>query len=170
MSKIGVLIGPKFEDVEYSKPAKVFKDKGHELTHIGFKEGQIVDGKNGKAKVRIDRTAEDVSTNNFDAVFIPGGCSPDKLREDENIVKFTKDFVKSGKPVFAICHAPQLFITAKVIKGRNVAGWKSIIVDIENAGGNYVNKEVVEDENLITSRGPDDIPAFIDASLNKLES
>jgi protease I len=168
MSKIGVLIGPKFEDVEYNEPAKAFKEKGHELTHIGFKKGQKVEGKEGKSKVKIDESASDVSINNFDAVFIPGGCSPDKLREDENIVKFTKEFVESGKPVFAICHAPQLFITAKVINGRNVAGWKSIIVDIENAGGNYVDKEVVEDGNIITSRGPKDIPAFINASLDKL--
>ena len=78
-------------------------------------------------------------------------------------------FVESNKPVFAICHAPQLFITAKVIEGRNVAGWKSIIVDIENAGGNYTDKEVVEDGNIITSRGPQDIPAFIEASINKLK-
>jgi len=168
MSKIGVLIGPKFEDVEYNKPAKAFKENGHELTHIGFKKGQIVEGKEEKTRIKIDKSASDVSTNDFDAIFIPGGCSPDKLREDENVVQFTKEFVKSDKPVFAICHAPQLFITAKVIEGRNVAGWKSIIVDIKNAGGNYVDKEVVEDGNITTSRGPDDIPAFINASLNKL--
>ena len=168
MSKIGVLIGPKFEDVEYNKPAKAFKENGHELTHIGFKKGQIVEGKEEKTRIKIDKSAADVSTNDFDAIFIPGGCSPDKLREDENIVQFTREFIKSDKPVFAICHAPQLFITAKVIEGRNVAGWKSIIVDIKNAGGNYVDKEVVEDGNIITSRGPDDIPAFINASLNKL--
>jgi protease I len=167
MSKIGVLIGPKFEDVEYNKPAKAFKENGHELTHIGFKKGQIVEGKE-ETRIKIDKSASDVSTNDFDAIFIPGGCSPDKLREDENVVQFTREFVKSDKPVFAICHAPQLFITAKVIEGRNVAGWKSIIVDIKNAGGNYVDKEVVEDGNIITSRGPDDIPAFINASLNKL--
>ncbi|MGZ7049197.1 MAG: type 1 glutamine amidotransferase domain-containing protein [Methanobacterium sp.] len=169
MSKIGVLIGPKFEDVEYNEPAKAFKEQGHELTHIGFKEGQTVDGKQGKSKVKIDKSASDVSVDNFDAIFIPGGCSPDKLREDPNVVKFTKEFVESMKPVFAICHAPQLFITAKVIEGRNVAGWKSIVVDIENAGGNFVDKEVVQDDNIITSRGPDDIPAFIDASINKLK-
>ncbi len=168
MSKIGVLIGPKFEDVEYNKPAKSFKDAGHELTHIGFKSGQTVVGKENKTEVTIDKSAGDVSTSDFDAIFIPGGCSPDKLREDEKVVQFTKEFVESGKPVFAICHAPQLFITAKVIEGRNVAGWKSIIVDIENAGGNYVDKEVVEDGNIVTSRGPDDIPAFIDTSLKKL--
>lgn len=168
MSKIGVLIGPKFEDVEYNKPAKAFKENGHELTHIGFKQGQIVEGKEEKTRIKINKSASDVSTNDFDAIFIPGGCSPDKLREDENIVQFTREFIKSDKPVFAICHAPQLFITAKVIEGRNVAGWKSIIVDIKNAGGNYIDKEVVEDGNIITSRGPDDIPAFINASLNKL--
>lgn len=169
MSKIGVLIGPKFEDIEYSKPAEAFKKEKHELTHIGFKEGQRVGGKENKASVKIDKSASDVSVNNYDAIFIPGGCSPDKLREDENVVKFTREFVESGKPVLAICHAPQLFITAKVIEGRNVAGWKSIIVDIENAGGHFVDKEVVEDDNIITSRGPNDIPAFIDASLNKLK-
>jgi protease I len=169
MSKIGVLIGPKFEDVEYTKPANAFKDAGHELTTIGFESGQNVTGKENKTTVKVDKSARDVSTDEYDAIFIPGGCSPDKLREDKNVVKFTKEFVESGKPVLAICHAPQLFITAKVIGGRNVAGWKSIIVDIENAGGNYVDKEVVEDGNLITSRGPNDIPAFIDASLKKLE-
>ncbi|MGF7119069.1 type 1 glutamine amidotransferase domain-containing protein [Methanobacterium oryzae] len=168
MSKIGVLIGPKFEDIEYTKPTDAFKNAGHELNTIGFKSGQTVTGKENKTEVTIDKSASDVSTEEYDAIFIPGGCSPDKLREDENVVKFTKEFVESGKPVLAICHAPQLFITAKVIEGRNVAGWKSIIVDIENAGGNYVDKEVVEDGNLITSRGPNDIPAFIEASLKKL--
>lgn len=168
MSKIGVLIGPKFEDIEYNKPAKAFKDAGHDLTTIGFKQGQSVEGKEEKTKVNIEKSANEVSVSDFDAIFIPGGCSPDKLREDENVVNFTRNFVNSGKPVLAICHAPQLLITAEVIKGRNIAGWKSIIVDIKNAGGNYVDKEVVEDGNIISSRGPKDIPAFIDASLNKL--
>ncbi len=169
MSKIGVLIGPKFEDVEYTKPSQAFKDAGHELMHIGFKEGQVVEGKEEKTKVKIEKSAEDISTDDYDAIFIPGGCSPDKLRENESIVNFTKEFVESSKPVFAICHAPQLLITAKVIEGRNIAGWKSIIVDIENAGGNYVDKEVVEDGNIISSRGPDDIHAFIQRALKKLE-
>ncbi len=168
MSKIGVLIGPKFEDVEYTKPSKAFKEAGHELIHISSKKGQV-EGKEEKTKVSIDKSAEDISVNDFDAIFIPGGCSPDKLREDENVVRFTKEFVESGKPVFAICHAPQLLITAQVIEGRRVAGWKSIIQDIKNAGAEYVNEEVVEDGNIISSRSPDDIPAFTEASLKKLE-
>ena len=168
MSKIGVLIGPNFEDVEYTKPSKAFKEAGHELTHIGLKGGQTVNGKEGKTKVTVDKSVKDVSVDDFDAILIPGGCSPDKLREDQNVVQFTKEFVESGKPVFAICHAPQLLITAQVIKGRRVAGWKSIVQDIKNAGAEYVNEEVVEDGNIISSRGPDDIPSFIAASLKRL--
>ena len=169
MSRIGVLIGPKFEDVEYTKPSKSFKESGHELTHIGLKGGQTVEGKEGKTKVIVDKSAGDVSVNDFDAIFIPGGCSPDKLRENKNIVGFVKEFVESDKPVFAICHVPQLLITAQVIEGRRVAGWKSIVQDIKNAGAEFVNDEVVEDGNLVSSRGPDDIPAFTEASLKKLE-
>ena len=169
MSKIGVLIGPKFEDVEYTKPSNAFKEAGHELTRIGLEEGQTVKGKEEKTKVTVEKSAKDVSVDDFDAIFIPGGCSPDKLREDQNVVKFVKEFVESDKPVFAICHAPQLLITAQVLKGRRVAGWKSIIQDIKNAGAEYVNEEVVEDGNIISSRGPDDIPAFIEASLKKLK-
>ncbi len=168
MSKIGVLIGPKFEDIEYTKPSESFKKSGHELTHIGLERGKTVEGKEGKTKVVIDKSAEDVSVNDFDAIFIPGGCSPDKLRENENVVEFVKEFVEGDKPVFAICHAPQLLITAQVIEGRKVAGWKSIVQDIKNAGAEFVNKEVVEDGNIISSRGPDDIPAFTEASLKKL--
>ncbi len=91
------------------------------------------------------------------------------LRGYKNAVQFIKTFFHTGKPVFAICHAPQLLITAQVIEGRRVTGWKSIVQDIKNAGAEYVNEEVVEDGNLISSRGPPDIPAFIKASLKRLE-
>lgn len=168
MSKIGVLVGPNFEDVEYTKPSKAFKESGHKLTHIGLKRGQTVNGKEGKTKISVEKSAKDVSTDDFDAIFIPGGCSPDKLREDENVVEFVKEFVESDKPVFAICHAPQLLISAQVIEGRKVTGWKSIVQDIKNAGAEFVNEEVVEDGNIVSSRGPDDIPAFTKASLKKL--
>ena len=169
MSKIGVLIGPKFEDVEYNKPSNAFKEAGHDLTTIGVKGGQTVTGKEEKTKVAVEKSANDVSVNDFDAIFIPGGCSPDKLREDQNVVKFVKEFVETDKPVFAICHAPQLLITAQVIEGRKVAGWKSIIQDIKNAGAEFIDKEVVEDGNILSSRGPDDIPAFTEASLKKID-
>jgi protease I len=168
MSVIAVLITDMFEDVEYTKPAEAFRNAGHILVHVGLKKGSTVQGKRGKATVLIQRAVRDVSPDEFDALFIPGGYSPDKLRVDEDAVGFTREFLNSGKPIFAICHAPQLLITADVLRGRRVTGWKSIIQDIKNAGAEYVDAEVVEDGNLISSRNPQDIPAFVRAALKKL--
>jgi protease I len=169
MSKIAVIITDLFEDIEYTKPAEAFKKARHELIHVGLKAGTTVKGKKAGTPVKIDKAVRDVSVADFDALFIPGGYSPDKLRVDADAVKFVKEFVESGKPVFAICHAPQLLITAQVLKGRKITGWKSIIQDIKNAGADYIDQEVVEDGNLISSRDPTDIPAFIKASLKKLK-
>jgi protease I len=120
--------------------------------------------------VKIDKAVKDVSVDEFDALFIPGGYSPDKLRVDEDAVRFAGEFVKSGKAVFAICNAAQLLITAQVLSGRKVTGWKSIVQDIKNAGAQFFGQEVVEDRNLISSRSPADLPAFIQAYLRKLGS
>jgi intracellular protease, PfpI family len=168
MSIIAVIITDMFEDIEYIRPAEAFRAAGHTLIHVGLKKGVTVYGKKEKTPVRIERTVHEVSPDDFDALFIPGGYSPDKLRVDEDAVRFAGDFLKSGKPVFAICHAAQLLITADVLRGRRVTGWKSIIQDIRNAGAEYVDAEVVEDDNLISSRASPDIPAFIRAALQKL--
>ena len=169
MSKIAVIIADLFEDIEYTTPAKAFKKVGHELVHVGLNARQTVKGKKKGTPVKIDKAVKDVSANDFDALFIPGGYSPDKLRVDENAVRFVKHFVESGKPVFSICHAPQLLITAQVLQGRKVTGWKSIIQDLKNAGAEFIDQEVVEDGNLISSRSPDDIPAFVGTCLKRLE-
>ena len=169
MALVGVVIDEMFEDVEYTKPAEAFKEAGHSLLHIGIREGQLVKGKRKRTPVKIDKSISEVKSDNLDAILIPGGCSPDHLRGYESAVKFIKDYFQTGKPIFAICHAPQILITAQVLEGRRVTGWKSIIQDIKNAGAIYVDNEVVEDDNLISSRGPRDIPAFIKASLKKLE-
>jgi protease I len=169
MSRIAVLMTDMFEDVEYEKPAGAFSRAGHTLIRVGLKAGATVLGKRGMI-VTIDRAVHDVHPSDFDALFIPGGYSPDKLRIDEDAVRFAQEFVDSGKPVFGICHAAQLLITARVLKGRRVTGWKSIIQDIKNAGAEYVDAEVVVDGNLVTSRKPDDIPAFSKAALEMLKS
>jgi protease I len=169
MSRIAVLISELFEDVEYTRPANAFKKAGHDLVHVGLTAGETVHGKREQTPVTIDRAVSDVSVGDFDALFIPGGCSPDHLRAYDEPVAFVRQYVESGKPVFAICHAPQLLITAQVLKGRRITGWRSIVQDIKNAGAEYVNQEVVEDGNLISSRNPDDIPAFINATLQRLE-
>ena len=169
MSKIAVIITNMFEDSEYSQPVNAFKKAGHKIIHVGLKEGEVVKGKKKGTLVKIDKAVTDVSVDDFDALLIPGGYSPDKLRANEEAVKFTKEFTESGKPIFSICHGPQLLITAQALKGRKITGWKSIIQDIKNAGAEFIDQEVVEDENLISSRHPGDIPAFIRTSLKKLK-
>lgn len=168
MSKIAVLITDDFEDVEYTEPADAFREKGHELTHIGLEAGKTVKGKRQGVEVAIDLAVKEAEVADCDTLLIPGGYSPDQLRVDPDAVRFTKAFVDSGKPIFAICHAPQLLITAQAIQGRRVTGWKSIVQDIKNAGAQFEDREVVEDGNLISSRGPQDLPAFIEVSLRHL--
>jgi protease I len=169
MSKIAVLIDNMFEDVEYTEPANAFKREGHHLVHVGLGRGKIVRGKKENTEVVIDKAIKDVSVEDFDALLIPGGFSPDNLRSHDNVVEFTREFMESNKPVFVICHGPQLLITAQQLQGRKVTGWKSIVQDIKNAGAEYIDEEVVEDGNLISSRRPGDLPSFIAASLKKLK-
>jgi len=168
MAKIAVIITDMFQDVEYKQPAEAFKKAGHEIIHVGLKAHVAVKGEHG-SQVTIDKAVKDSSAKNYDALFIPGGYSPDKLRVDEHALRFAQEFFTANKPVFAICHAAQLLITAQLLKGRRVTGWKSIIQDIKNAGAEYVDAEVVVDGNLVSSRKPDDIPAFVREALRLLE-
>jgi protease I len=168
MARIGVLVENMFEDSEYKKPAAAFKKAKHELVHIGVKKG-IVKGEKTGMKVKVEKAARDVTAGDFDALFIPGGYSPDRLRSHDEVVAFVKQFAATGKPIFFICHGAQLLITADLLKGRRITGWKSIIQDIKNAGAEYIDQEVVEDGNFISSRYPADLPAFIKASLDKLK-
>lgn len=167
--KIAVLLTNEFEDVEYTDPRDAFKEAGHEVTVIENEEGKAIKGKNATI-VKVDAAVSDVEPDDFDALLIPGGFSPDILRADERYVKFAKAFMDDKKPVFAICHGPQLLITAETLKGRAATGYKSIKVDIKNAGAKYHDEEVVVCQNqLVTSRQPDDIPAFNRESLKLLE-
>ncbi|MBY0145095.1 type 1 glutamine amidotransferase domain-containing protein [Neobacillus niacini] len=168
--KIAVLVTNDFEDSEYAEPVQAFKENGHEVTVIEMEKGKTVKGKQGKTEVVIDESIDDVSHEEFDVLFIPGGFSPDILRADERFVRFAKAFMEAKKPVLAICHGPQLLITAKTLEGRDITGYKSIHVDLENAGANLHDKEVVVCQNqLVTSRQPEDIPAFVRESLRIIE-
>lgn len=167
--KIATLITDLFEDVEYTEPAKAYKEAGHTVTTIEKEAGKTIKGKQGEATVTIDKGIDEVNPDDFDALFLPGGFSPDQLRADERFVSFTKAFMDQKKPVFSICHGPQLLITAKALEGRQATGYKSIKVDMEYAGADYKDQEVVVCSNqLVTSRNPDDIPAFIRESLKLL--
>lgn len=168
--KIATVITNLFEDLEYTEPAKAFEEAGHEIVTIGNQKGDTVIGKQEESKVPIDYGIDEVDPNEYDALFIPGGFSPDQLRADDRFVEFAKHFMDEKKPVLAICHGPQLLITAKTLEGRDATGYKSIKVDMEYAGAKYADKEVVVcQDQLVTSRQPDDIPAFTRESLNILK-
>jgi protease I len=170
MATIAALITDLFEDSEYTQPTEAFESAGHKVIHVGLKSGATVKGKTDHTPVIIDKSVQEVSVDDFEALFIPGGYSPDQLRVEDKAVQFTRDFVNSGKPVFAICHAPQIMITADVLRGRRITGYQSIIQDIENAGAEFVDQSVVVDKNLISSRNPGDLPDFIEACQAKLKA
>lgn len=167
--KIAVLITDEFEDSEFTSPADAFKKAGHHVITIEKKAGNKVKGKKGEAEVTIDKSIDDVSPDEFDALLLPGGHSPDHLRSDNRFVDFTREFVESGKPVFAICHGPQLLISAEVVRGRKLTAAKPIVIDVKNAGAEFFDQEVVVDQDqLVTSRTPEDLPAFNREALRLL--
>ena len=167
--KIACVLGPKFEDSEFKDPYEAFSAAGHEVTVVGLEAGAQLEGDKGKVKATIDKSFKDVKPDQFDALFIPGGSSPDKLRAHEDAVAFVKAFMRAGKPVFAICHGPQLLLSADEYKSHRMTAWKTIQGDLKRAGANVVDEEVVVDRNLVTSRQPSDIPAFIRESLKVLD-
>ncbi|MEN3261434.1 type 1 glutamine amidotransferase domain-containing protein [Sodalis endosymbiont of Spalangia cameroni] len=167
--KIAVLITDEFEDSEYTSPAQTYKQAGHQVVTIEKQAGNTVTGKKGEATVTIDKGIDDVQAADFDALLLPGGHSPDSLRGDDRFVNFTRAFADSGKPIFAICHGPQLLISADVVRGKKMTAVKPIVVDLKNAGADFFDKEVVVDnDTLVTSRTPDDLPAFNRESLRIL--
>lgn len=167
--KIACLLENLFEDSEFQKPYEAFRQAGHQVTIIGMGAGKELKGSKGTATAKTEKSIDQVTPDQFDALFIPGGYSPDKLRINDRVVAFTKAFVDQGKPVFAICHGPQLLITAMAVKGRTLTAWPTIQGDLRQVGANVVDEEVVVDGNLVTSRKPDDLPAFIRESLKLLE-
>jgi protease I len=168
--RIAMPIAAGFEDSEFSVPYERLRAAGHEITLIGSKSGEWLQGKRGRATAVPETTAEDLEVNDFDALLIPGGHSPDRLRLDEALVGFARAFCESGKPVAAICHGPQLLIEADAVGGRTLTSWPSLRKDLENAGATWIDQEVVVNGNLITSRKPEDLDAFCAALQKQLDS
>jgi protease I len=168
MARIAIIADDMFEDSELRQPYDRLREAGHEVVLVGLEAGKEITGKRGKERLLVERAAQDVSADDFDALVIPGGYSPDKLRTSRPMVAFTRAFFDQGKLVAAVCHAPWMLIEADVTEGRTVTSWPSIRTDLINAGARWVDREVVEDGNLITSRKPDDLPAFSQAILRRL--
>ena len=168
MAKVAFVLGPDFEDSEFRKPYDAIRQAGHEVVVVGVEAGKELKGKKGNESFTPDATPSDVDAAEFDALDIPGGYSPDHLRTDDGIVSFARKVADQGKPVAAICHAGSLLIEMGAVEGKSVTSWPSIRTDLENAGATWQDQEVVEDGILITSRNPDDIPAFNRAILARL--
>ncbi|NUR78135.1 MAG: type 1 glutamine amidotransferase [Thermoleophilia bacterium] len=161
--RVAIVAADMVERVELIEPRKALEKAGATTELISLKPGAIkaFDHFDPAEDIPVDRAVEEADASDYDALMIPGGVgNPDQLRGDENMVAFVRDFFEQGKPVAAICHAPWLLIEAGVVRGRKVTSWPTLQTDLRNAGANWVDQEVVVDAGLVTSRKPDDIPAF----------
>lgn len=172
MSRIAFLVAAEgIERVELTEPWKAVQNAGHEPVLVSPDSGEVqtFDHLTAAEKLPVDEVVSEVAVDEFAALVLPGGvANPDALRGDEKAVAFVKEFVASGKPVAAICHAPWTLVEADVVRGRTLTSWPSLQTDLRNAGATWVDQEVATDGNLITSRNPDDLPAFCKALLDAL--
>src|SRR3954462_6331201 len=158
------------EKVEYTEPRKALEDAGATVEHIATEKGevQLFEHLDKADTVQADKSTSDVSADDYDGLMLPGGvANPDNLRTDSDAVKFVQGFVNAGKPIAAICHAPWTLVEADAVKGRTLTSFPSIKTDITNAGGTCVDEEAHVDQGLVTSRKPDDIPAFNDKMIEE---
>lgn len=169
MAKVAFIMDNLFEDSEFRVPYDRVKEAGHEPVIIGLEKGKEIKGKKGKEEVVTDASIDEVSPEEFDALVIPGGYSPDLIRGNDRMVSFVRSIYEGQKPVAAICHAGWLLAEADIAKGKTLTSWPSIKTDLVNAGANWVDQEVVEDGNLITSRKPGDLEPFTKALLSQIE-
>jgi protease I len=161
--KVAILVASGFEQVEMTKPRKALNEAGAETKIVSPKSGQIQGMHHADKgdKFDVDVTLDEARPQEFDALMIPGGLfNPDELRANADALEFTRHFFEEGKPVAAICHGPWVLVDAGVVRGRTLTSWPHIQTDVKNAGGKWIDEEVVVDNGLVTSRKPDDISAF----------
>lgn len=173
MTRVLIIATDGYEQSELTEPRRRLEDAGFSTEIASHEKGEIRGWKDKDwgDSVSVDLTVKDVDASRYDGLLLPGGqMNPDILRMDKTTIGLVREFVESGKPVAAICHAPWLLIEAGVVKGKTVTAWPSVRTDLANAGGTVVDQEVATDGNLITSRNPDDIPAFSDALITALEN
>lgn len=173
MAKIAFLLDTDFEQVEYTQPNDSLKQKGHTTTLITTQKQKQVRGLNHTDPAdnfTADLLIGEAKAEEFDALVMPGGtANADALRFNTDAQAFVKAFYDAGKPVAAICHAPWVFVDTQIAQGKKLTGYKTIAIDLKNAGATFEDKSVVVDGNLITSRQPDDIPDFVEAIDNALQ-
>ena len=161
--KVAILVTDGFEQVEMTKPREALDEAGAETKIVSLKPGKIqgMNHADKGDKFDVDLTVDEARPENFDALLIPGGVhNPDHMRMNEKALEFARHFFREGKPVAAICHGPQVLISADLVRGRRMTSWPAIQMDMRNAGARWVDEEVVVDNGVVSSRKPDDIPAF----------
>jgi len=169
MARIAFVLGEDFEDSEFRKPYDALRAAGHQIDVLGVEGGEHVNGKRGRERVKLDASVTEKDPASYDALVIPGGHSPDHLRMEPGVVRFVQKFVQTGKLVAAVCHGPQLLIEAEAVDGKTLTSWPSVRTDLLNAGAKWVDRQVVVDGALITSRKPEDLDAFAAAINERLE-
>lgn len=170
--KIAILATNGFEESELKSPKEAMEKEGFHVEIVSLKKGKIKAWKNGNwsNEYLVDKTIDEVSAKQYNALVLPGGVmNPDNLRTNEDALVFVRDFFKQSKPVAAICHGPWTLINADVVKGRTLTSYHTIRKDLENAGALWVDKEVVVDEAFVTSRNPDDLPAFNNKLIEEIK-
>ncbi|QMU08065.1 type 1 glutamine amidotransferase domain-containing protein [Levilactobacillus suantsaii] len=165
MSQVLAIMTNDVEDIEYTSPAEALEAAGHHVTLVEDEANKTLTGKHGTT-FTTEKGIDDISVADYDALLIPGGFSPDQLRADDRYVALVKDFFLADKPVFSICHGPQLFIQTGLVKGRTLTAYTTVRPDLYYAGGIVKDEPVVIDRHLITSRTPDDLPQF-NAAITK---
>jgi protease I len=168
--KVAFLATDMVEQIELTEPWEAVEQAGGRPELVSLREGEIqgFDHYDKAAKFKVDKTVDEAREDDYDALVLPGGVgNPDTLRTNEDAVRFVREFVESGKPVGVICHGPWTLVEADVVRGRTLTSWPSIHADIVNAGGNWVDEEVVVDGNITSSRKPDDLPAFCRAIVEQ---
>ncbi|HVM16444.1 MAG TPA: type 1 glutamine amidotransferase domain-containing protein [Gaiellaceae bacterium] len=169
--RVAFLATDMVEQVELTEPWRAVVEAGGSPVLVSLEDGEIqgFDHYDKAKRFRVDVTVEEARAADFDALVLPGGVgNPDTLRTDENALRFAAEFVEQGKPVGAICHAPWLLVEAGVVRGRTLTSYPSIRTDVRNAGGDWVDEEVVVDGALVTSRRPDDLAAFCAALVDRI--
>ncbi|MFD2615079.1 type 1 glutamine amidotransferase domain-containing protein [Paenibacillus gansuensis] len=168
MKKVAFLVADGFEDSEMQNPYEAMTKAGHEAVIISLERDAELKGKKGTVTYTSHLSASQAKASDYAAVIIPGGSSPEKLRGDTAIQNFVKEADRAGTPISAICHGPQVLASAGLLRDRTLTGYSGIQDEIRQAGGSFVDQEVVVDRNLVTSRSPKDEPAFIEETLNKI--
>ncbi len=165
---IACLLAPEYEDTEFRVPYNRLREAGYHVDVIGKERGQELTGHKRKDMILVEHGIDDADPLDYDGLLIPGGHSPDQLRADPRFVRFVRQFAESGRPIAAICHGPQLLISAGLVRGRTLTAWKTIQEDLRQIGADVRDQAVVVDGNWVTSRQPEDAEVFSEQFIERL--